>query len=145
MRQHIFFFRKKMSSAMINHYELIKNIFSSLVRCYMIKIKLTFYILIAISLFLTGCATGPSKASKDLNLWLGNMNYEGAIQRLGPPSKCADAGSTKVCTWIYGEQGVTAYMPVGDMVMAVPIDRRSVTINFSNDKVVKWNLIGDWE
>ena len=113
----------------------------------MIKIKLTFYILIVISLFLTGCATtGLSKTVKTLNSWLGNMNYEGAIQSLGPPSKCADAGSTKVCTWIYGGHGATAYMPVGDMVMAVPMDNgASMTLTFSNDKLVNWHLTGEFQ
>ena len=112
----------------------------------MIKIKLKFYMFIAISLFLTGCATGPSRAVRTLNSWVGNMNYEGAIQKLDPPSKCADAGSTKVCTWIYKGSGVTAYIPVGDMVIAGPIDNgRSVTITFSNDKVVDWHLSGEWD
>lgn len=73
------------------------------------------------------------------------MNYEEALERFGPPSRCAESGSTKVCTWIYGEGGGTLYMPMGNSVVALPAQRPSVRLTFKNDVLTYWQLNGNWE
>lgn len=57
---------------------------------------------------------------------------EEAIQRFGPPTQCAEAGSTKTCTWIYGSGG-TVFMPIGANVVALPVRRPSVRLTFTNN------------
>lgn len=88
--------------------------------------KSIFYLFVAIFLCLSGCAT-TQKTQDMLNSRMNRMSYEEALQRFGPPSQCAESGQTKVCTWIYGEGG-TVIMPVGNMAMAVPVQRPSVRL-----------------
>jgi hypothetical protein len=104
--------------------------------------KLIFYLFVMIFLCLSGCAT--TKTQDMLNSRMHKMNYEEALQRFGPPSQCAEAGSTKVCIWIYGEGG-TVIMPVGKMLMTVPVERPSARLTFINDVLTYWQLSGNWE
>lgn len=109
--------------------------------------KSKFYVLVAIFLCLSGCAHETQYTSKTadmLNSRLNKMSYEEALQRFGPPSQCADSGSTKVCTWIYGEGG-TVIMPLGNMAVAAPVPRPSVRLTFINDALTYWQLSGNWE
>lgn len=111
--------------------------------------KSILYLLVAIFLCLSGCATTHKtqethKTQDMLNSRMNKMSYEEALQRFGPPSQCAESGSTRVCTWIYGEGG-TVIMPVGNMAMAVPVQRPSARLTFTNDVLTYWQLSGNWE
>jgi hypothetical protein len=102
----------------------------------------TLYLLIAIFLCLSGCAT--AKTQDMLNSRMYQMNYEEALQRFGPPSQCAESGSTRVCVWNYGGGG-TVVMPVGNMAMAVPVQGPSARLTFTNGVLTYWQLSGNWE
>ena len=104
--------------------------------------KSMLYLLVVVFLCLSGCA---HKTQDMLNSRLNIMSYEEALQRFGPPSQCAESGSTKVCTWIYGEGGGTVFMPVGNSVMALPARRPSARLTFINDVLKSWQLSGNWE
>ena len=110
--------------------------------------KLILYLLVAIVLCLSGCATTHKtqehKTQDMLNSRMNKMSYEEALQRFGPPSQCAESGSTRVCVWIYGEGG-TVIMPVGNMAVAVPVQRPSARLTFTNDVLTYWQLSGNWE
>ena len=88
-----------------------------------------------------GCATAETQGM--LNSRMGQMTYEEALQRFGAPSQCADAGATKTCTWIYGSGGAV-YVPVGNVVAAVPTQAPTARLTFTNDRLSYWQLWGNW-
>jgi hypothetical protein len=79
-----------------------------------------------------------------LNARMGYMTYEEAIFRFGPPTQCADAGSTKTCTWV-ADQGATVIAPVGGMLLAIPQEPTTARLTFKDGKLVNWQLTGEWE
>lgn len=101
------------------------------------------YLLGVIFLCLGGCVA-THKTQDMLTLRMNKMSYEEALQRFGPPSQCAESGSTRVCTWIQGK-GDTAFLPLGGMVVAVPKQGPSVRLTFTNDVLTNWQLLGNWE
>jgi hypothetical protein len=105
--------------------------------------KSIFYLFVAIFLCLNGCAT-THETQDMLNSRMNEMSYEEALQRFGPPSQCAEAGKTRVCTWIYGEGG-TVIMPVGNVAMTLPVQRPSARLTFTNDVLTWWQLSGNWK
>jgi len=84
------------------------------------------------------------KTQDMLNSRLGKMTYEEALQRFGPPTQCAEAGSTKVCKWVYGPGG-TVIMPVGEMLMAIPTHAPTAQLTFISGVLTYWKLTGKWE
>ena len=104
------------------------------------RVFILFYLLQL--LVILGCAT--DKTQQMLNSRMHLMNYEEALQRFGPPSQCADAGSTKVCTWVYGSGGAV-YMPLGRNLVALPTHAPSARLTFTNDRLTYWQLTGNWE
>lgn len=128
----------------------------------MIK-KLILFFLVAIFLCLSGCATMQTHETQDmLNSRMNEMTYEEALQRFGVPSQCAEAGATKVCTWIYGEGGSVTYTPPAPMhtnnpyaldfssltpttSVTVPIQRPTARLTFTNDVLTYWQLTGNWK
>jgi len=79
-----------------------------------------------------------------LNSRMGDMTYEEAIQRFGPPTQCAEAGVTLVCTWVYESNG-TVFMPIGQNVYALPARAPSARLTFTNGVMTYWQLNGNWE
>lgn len=102
--------------------------------------KLTF--LLVLLLFISGCAA--NKTQNMLNSRMGKMNYEEAIERFGPPTRCAEAGITKSCSWIYGSDG-SVIMPIGRTMVAAPSQESSIRLNFKNNLLSYWELNGNWE
>jgi len=100
-------------------------------------------LVVTVFLSLSGCAA-THKTQDMLNLRMYKMTYEEALQRFGPPSQCAESGSTRVCNWIYGGGG-TVIMPVGNMAMAVPVQGPSARLTFTNGVLTYWQLTGNWE
>ena len=99
-------------------------------------------LLLSLGFGLSGCAT--HETADMLNSRMGTMTYEEALQRFGAPTQCADARSTKTCTWVYG-QGGTAYAPIGNMVYAIPQHPPTARLTFVNDRLSNWQLNGDWK
>ena len=93
-------------------------------------------------LFLSSCAT--CKTCEMLNSRLGQMTYEEALQRFGPPAQCAESGETKTCTWVHGTGGAV-FMPMGYSVFAVPIEPPSARLTFTNGVLSYWYLTGNWK
>jgi hypothetical protein len=104
--------------------------------------KSFFYLLVAIFLCLSGCAT--TETQDMLNSRMYKMSYEEALQKFGPPSQCAESGSTRVCSWNYGGGGAVI-MPVGNMAMAVPVRGPSARLTFTDDVLTNWQLSGKWK
>jgi hypothetical protein len=91
----------------------------------------------------SGCAT-TSKTATMLNARMYKMNFEEALQRFGAPFNCADAGRTKVCTWVYGSGGMI-YAPVGNIMVGMPTNAPSAQITFTDGVMTYWRLNGNWE
>ena len=72
------------------------------------------------------------------------MDFEEASQRFGPPTRCAEAGVTKSCLWVYGSFDIM-YAPVGRHFVPVPTDPPSVRLPFINGILSSWELRGSWE
>lgn len=89
-----------------------------------------------------GCATHETRDM--LNSRIGSMNYEEALQRFGAPTRCAEAGSTKTCTWIYGSGGVV-YAPVGNAIVGIPTNAPGARLTFTNGVLSSWRLTGKWK
>lgn len=100
------------------------------------------FIFILLISVITSCAY--HKTQDMLDSRLGKMNYEEALQRFGPPTKCAEAGSTQVCTWVYGSGGMV-YAPIGNMMVAMPTDAPTAQLTFNRDVLTAWRLTGNWE
>ena len=96
---------------------------------------LSLILAILVSFVLVSCAT--NKTQKMLNSRMGLMTYEESLQRFGPPSQCAEAGSTITCTWIYGSGG-TVFMPIGSNVFALPTSAPSARLTFTNGVLTYW-------
>lgn len=92
-------------------------------------------------LSLTACA---SKTAELLKSRVGQMNFEEAIQRFGPPTQCAEAGVTKACLWVYGPGGVT-YVPMGRSFIPVPMEPPTLRLIFINGTLSTYEVRGDWE
>ena len=75
---------------------------------------------------------------------MGKMSYEESLQRFGAPTNCADAGSTKVCTWVYGSGGMVMY-PIGNTYIAQPTYAPTARLTFKNDILIYWQLTGRWQ
>lgn len=93
-------------------------------------------------LFLNACATHQTQDF--LNSKLGKMNYEEAIQAFGPPTNCAEAGSTRTCIWIH-DSGQVIYAPVSGYIVGVPIEAPSARLTFTNGILTRWELRGNWK
>lgn len=104
--------------------------------------KYTFITLAIICLVMTGCVIG--KTAQLLDSRLGQMSYEEALQRFGPPAQCAEAGSTRACLWSSGGGG-TLIAPVGKMLVALPRHPNTAKLVFTNDRLTHWELQGNWE
>lgn len=98
-------------------------------------------LLLSFSLGFSGCAT--HETTDMLNSRMGLMNYEEALQRFGPPTQCAEAGSTKTCTWVYG-QGGTVFAPLGSSIVAIPTEAPTARLTFTNNRLSWWQLTGNW-
>jgi hypothetical protein len=108
-----------------------------------VRSQFIFIVILVVSVAcISACAT--NKTQQMLNSRMQLMNYEEALQRFGPPTQCAEAGSTKTCTWIYGSGG-TVFMPVGRNVFALPTDAPSARLTFTNNVLTYWQLTGNWE
>jgi hypothetical protein len=106
------------------------------------KVTLVVFLL---ALLLIGCATTATTQTQDmLNARSGLMTFEEALQRFGPPTQCAEAGSTKTCTWVH-KPGRTIYAPIGDFVLAVPTQARTARLTFTNGVLSQWQLTGRWK
>ena len=112
----------------------------------MLRVRKKFVLLIVILaiLVVSILACAANKTQQMLNSRMGYMNYEEALQRFGPPTQCAEAGSTKTCTWIYGSGG-TVFMPVGRNVFALPTNAPSARLTFTNNVLSYWQLTGNWK
>lgn len=99
-------------------------------------------VFIAIMLAFSGCTR--HKTADMLNSRLNAMTFEEAIQRFGPPSNCAEAGATKVCTWVYGSGGAM-YATVGQMTIGFPPDVPTARLTFTNGILTYWYLTGNWQ
>ena len=104
------------------------------------KYLVLIFLLVAVGVM--GCAT--NETAKMLDSRLGQMNYEEAIQRFGPPTQCAEQGQTKTCTWAYGQGGMV-FAPVGNNVVAIPTQAPSARLTFVNDVLSYWQLNGRWK
>jgi hypothetical protein len=118
------------------------------------------YVVIAILLCLSGCAT-THETQNFLNSRMNKMSYEESLQRFGPPARCAESGATRVCTWIYREGGTVTIMPppvqnyspyaldfspLGpNTAMTLPVERRTVRLTFTNGVLSWWKLSGNWK
>lgn len=69
-----------------------------------------------------GCATPRSWAQLDLQHMKGEMTYEQATTKLGPPSRCYDDAATRVCDWAFDHSG--------GLITAMP-GRRSLQLSAS--------------
>lgn len=74
---------------------------------------------------------------------VGQMDFEEAIQQFGPPTRCAEAGITKACLWVYGSGGIV-YAPVGRSWVPIPTDPPSLRLTFTNGYMSQWELKGNW-
>ncbi|MBI4765304.1 MAG: hypothetical protein HY787_11950 [Deltaproteobacteria bacterium] len=101
--------------------------------------KVLFLILLLLNF--SACA---SKTMDLLKSRTGQMNFEEAIQRFGPPARCAEAGTTKSCLWVMGSFDIT-YVPVGRHFVPVPTDPPSLRLTFINGIMSQWELRGFWE
>jgi len=97
---------------------------------------------LALILLSTGCAT--TQTQDMLNDRLGLMTFEEALQSFGPPTQCADAGSTKACLWVY-ESGGTIFAPVGQAIVAIPTRPPTARLTFTNGVLSQWQLTGRWK
>ncbi len=94
-----------------------------------------------IALALWGCA---SKTADLLKERAGRMNYEEALRRFGPPTRCAEAGTTKTCVWVYGSVSYS-FVPFGRHYIPVPSEPPYMRLTFINDVLDSWELRGGWE
>ena len=99
-------------------------------------------IILFLGLVTVGCAT--TQTQDMLNSRLGLMTYEEALQRFGPPTQCAEAGSTKTCVWVYGSGG-TVFAPIGKNVVAIPTQAPTARLTFNNGVLSNWQLNGNWK
>ncbi|MEW6186531.1 MAG: hypothetical protein AB1585_12425 [Thermodesulfobacteriota bacterium] len=99
-----------------------------------------FFIILLLFVF-SACA---SKTVDLLNSRIGQMNFEEAIQRFGPPTRCAEEGATKACIWVYGTVSYL-YAPVGRHFVPIPTEPPSVRLTFVNGVLASWELRGGWE
>jgi hypothetical protein len=99
------------------------------------------FLLLFLSVIFTACA---SKTAALLQSRVGQMNYEEALQRFGPPVRCAEEGATKTCLWTYGTVGYT-YAPVGRHFVLVPTEPPSLRLTFINGLLSTWELRGSWD
>ena len=104
------------------------------------KVKSLIFV-VAILLTAAGCNLNTIEM---LNKRRGQMNFEEALQRFGPPTNCAETGATKVCTWVYGRGGTT-FVPIGKTLVAVPQRAPSARLTFVNGVLWSWRLTGNWE
>lgn len=92
-------------------------------------------------LCLSACA---SKTTDLLKSRVGQMNFEEAIQRFGPPTQCAEAGVTKACLWVYDPGGVS-YVPMGRSFIPVPIEPPTLRLIFINGILSTYEVRGGWD
>ncbi len=98
-----------------------------------------------LGLFLVLCLTACASKTNDLlKSRVGQMNFEEAIQRFGPPTQCAEAGVTKACLWVYGQGGVS-YVPLGRSFIPVSIEPPTLRLIFINGILSTYEMKGDWD
>jgi len=100
-------------------------------------------LLVLVGIAVVRCAS-QAQTAQMLDSRLGEMTYEEAIQRFGPPTQCADAGRTRTCTWVQGRGG-TVLMPVGNTLMAMPTSAPVATLTFVDGVLWQWQLRGNWK
>ncbi len=99
-------------------------------------------VILSVALLLAGCATTETRDM--LNARLRLMTFEEALQRFGPPTQCAEAGSTKTCLWHYGPGG-RIYAPAGDFIVAIPTQPTTARLTFTDGMLSNWQLTGRWK
>jgi hypothetical protein len=99
------------------------------------------FLLIVLLLCLSACT---NKTMDLLKSRVGQMDFEEALQQFGPPTRCAEAGVTKACLWVYGSGGVM-YAPVGRSFVPMPFDPPTLRLTFTNGYLSYWELKGNWD
>lgn len=94
--------------------------------------KKSIFLLAAILVVMLGCTAGNAHKRQQvhnfLNSQIGVMTYDDAIQRYGPPFKCANGRGVMVCLWHFKPRsiGLDSY------------DRLQLTFDSASNRLVDW-------
>jgi len=93
---------------------------------------------------LAGCATPRSWAQLDLQDMKGEMTYEQATDKLGPPSRCYDQAALRTCDWIFDHRGRLVMTMPGMTKIPLPYNGRLARLVFAENRLSDWTLSGRW-
>jgi hypothetical protein len=102
--------------------------------------KKSIFSLLVVIYLCFGCCSTSNPLHDTLNSRLSKMTYGEAIQRFGPPSRCAEAGEILVCDWIEEGRGAVM-MPVGGMTAAIPMRGSCTRLTFTNGVLTAWQIL----